>query len=404
MPSTGRGARILVVDDDTATRELVATDLRREGFDVREAASGEAALELIAGQAIGLVILDMSMPGISGIDVVRALRKQPETVGLPIMVLTGMGDEYPLATSLGVGADDYLTKPIRLDELAARVRAHLRSQGVATEQAVHKSAELYRALVEQSADGVLVSDQTGRYVEANPAICRMLGYSRDELLAMFTPSLSADDDPLIPEDMDVRLAETAAGAGLLVERRYRRKDGTSLPAEVSFSQLPDGRLQRNIRDITERLAAEVALRESERTLAEAQRIAHVGSWDWDIASDTARRSDETNRIFGAERGGLAGTTEAFLALVHPRRPCSGAGVRASGDEPGRPARPRLPDHPARRRGAFHPRGGRGHPGRVRVSRADGRHRPGHHRAPGCGGGTDTARIGCPTDRRRDLDD
>ena len=317
MPSTGRGARILVVDDDTATRELVATDLRREGFDVREAASGEAALELIAGQAIGLVILDMSMPGISGIDVVRALRKQPETVGLPIMVLTGMGDEYPLATSLGVGADDYLTKPIRLDELAARVRAHLRSQGVATEQAVHKSAELYRALVEQSADGVLVSDQTGRYVEANPAICRMLGYSRDELLAMFTPSLSADDDPLTPEDMDVRLAETAAGAGLLVERRYRRKDGTSLPAEVSFSQLPDGHLQRNIRDITERLAAEVALRESERTLAEAQRIAHVGSWDWDIASDTARRSDETNRIFGAERGGLAGTTEAFLALVHP---------------------------------------------------------------------------------------
>jgi PAS domain S-box-containing protein len=317
MLSTGHGAPILVVDDDTAPRELVATHLRREGFDVREAASGEAALELIAGQAIGLVILDMSMPEMSGIDVVRALREQPETVGLPIMVLTGMGDEYPLATSLGVGADDYLTKPIRLDELAARVRARLRSQDVATEQALRASDELYRALVEQSADGVLVSDQTGRYVEANPAICRMLGYSRDELLATFTPSLSADDDPLTPEDMDVRLAETAAGAGLLVERRYRRKDGTSLPAEVSFSQLPDGRLQRNIRDITERLAAEVALRESERTLAEAQRIAHVGSWDWDIASDTARRSDETNRIFGVERGGLAGTTEAFLACVHP---------------------------------------------------------------------------------------
>ena len=317
MPSTEHEAPILVVDDDPATRELVATDLRREGFNVREAASGEAALELMAGQVVGLVILDMGMPGMSGIDVVRTLRARPGSAALPIMVLTGKGEEYPLATSLGVGADDYLTKPIRLDELAARVRARLRSQRVATEQAERGSEELYRALVEQSADGVLVSDQTGRYVEANPAICRMLGYSRDELLATYSPSLSADDDPLTPDDMDVRLAETAAGAGLLVERRYRRKDGTSLPAEVSFSQLPDGRLQRNIRDITDRLAAEAALRESERTLAEAQRIAHVGSWDWDIASDTARRSDETNRIFGVERGGLAGTTEAFLMFVHP---------------------------------------------------------------------------------------
>ncbi|HEY5173712.1 MAG TPA: response regulator, partial [Acidimicrobiia bacterium] len=304
MLSTGRGAPILLVDDDTAERELVATHLRREGFDVREAASGEAALELMAGQKIGLVILDMGMPGMSGLDVIRALREQPKTATLPIMVLTGMGDEYPLVTSLGIGADDYLPKPIRLDEIAARVRARLRNQDVAAEQALRASDDLYRALVEQSADGVLVSDQTGRYVEANPAICRMLGYSHDELLATFTPSLSADDDPLTPDDMDVRLAETVAGAGLLVERRYRRKDGTSLPAEVSFSQLPDGRLQRNIRDITERLAAEVALRESERTLAEAQRIAHVGSWDWDLASDTARRSDETNRIFGVERGGL----------------------------------------------------------------------------------------------------
>jgi PAS domain S-box-containing protein len=315
--TTAPSASVLIVDDDAAARELVATQLRREGFETREAASGEAALGLIAAEAIGLVILDMRMPGISGTDVILALRQQPDTATVPILVLTGKGDEYSLASSLGVGADDYLTKPIRLDELVARVRARLRGVRVAAEQALHESEERYRALVEQSADGVLVSDQTGRYVVANPAICRMLGYSRDELLSIYSPSLSADDDPLSPDDMNVRLAETAAGAGLLVERRYRRRDGTSLPAEVSFSQLPDGRVQRNIRDITARLAAEAALRESERTLAEAQRIAHVGSWDWDLASDRARRSNETIRIFGVERGGLAGTTEAFLDFVHP---------------------------------------------------------------------------------------
>ena len=251
-----RRTPILVVDDDPAVRELVATYLAREGFEVREAASGEAALALLDTQAIDLVILDMGLPGMSGLDVLRALRHRPRTANLPVTVLTGMGDEYPLAASLGLGADDYVTKPVRLDALAALVRARLRSRRAAADQAKAQGEALYRALVEHAADGVLVSDQTGRYVEANQAICRMLGYSRDELLAMFTPSLSASDDPLTPLEMDERLAETASGTGLVVQRRYRRSDGSSLPVEVGFSQLPDGRLQRNVRDITARLAAE----------------------------------------------------------------------------------------------------------------------------------------------------
>jgi len=248
-------APILIVDDDAAARELLATHLGREGFEIREAATGEEALNLIAREAVGLLILDMRMPGMSGTDVVRRLRESPATITLPIMILTGKGDEYPLIESLGVGADDYLTKPIRLDELAARVRARLRSRRAAARQIRMASEELYRALVEHASDGILVSDETGRYVEANAAVCRMLGYTREELLRIFSPNLSAADDPLSPEDMDDRLADAVA-TGLLVERRYRRKDGTSLPAEVGFSQLPDGRLQRVIRDITARLVSE----------------------------------------------------------------------------------------------------------------------------------------------------
>ncbi|MDR3474152.1 MAG: EAL domain-containing protein, partial [Devosia sp.] len=188
------------------------------------------------------------------------------------------------------------------------VRARLRSQRVAAEQALRESEELYRALVDQSADGILVSDQTGRYVEANPAICRMLGFSRDELLATYSPSLSADDDPLTPEDMDVRLAETAAGAGLLVERRYRRRDGTSLPAEVSFSQLPDGRLQRNIRDITARLASE-----SERArlvLAVEQTADSI--WMYDLDSIITYVNPAFTRAYGYEAGVIVGEHTGIL--------------------------------------------------------------------------------------------
>ena len=246
---------ILIVDDDAAARELLATHLGREGFEVREAANGEDALSLIGRERVSLVILDMRMPGISGTEVLRRLRERPASATLPIMVLTGQGDDYPLITSLGVGADDYLTKPIRLDELVARIRSRLRSQRVTADLAKAASEELYRALVEHSFDGILVSDGNGRYVEANAAACRMLGYARDELMTISSPNLNADDDTLKPEDLEARMADAVA-TGLLVERRYRRKDGTSLPAEVGFSQLPDGRLQRVIRDISARQVLE----------------------------------------------------------------------------------------------------------------------------------------------------
>jgi diguanylate cyclase (GGDEF)-like protein len=147
VPSTATDSPILVVDDDAATRELVAIALRRAGFDVLEAASGEAALGLIEGAAIGLVVLDMSMPGMSGTDVILALRERPQTATLPIILLTGKGEEYPLITSLGAGADDYLTKPVRLDELVARIRAHLR-RSTAWSSAVEEELHNRLAVVE----------------------------------------------------------------------------------------------------------------------------------------------------------------------------------------------------------------------------------------------------------------
>jgi len=131
------------------------------------------------------------------------------------------------------------------------------------ERALQASEERYRSLVEGSADGILVSDASGRYVEVNPALCRMLGYARGELLAMRAGDLTAADDPVGNEVLDERLAEATDEAGLLVERRYRKRDGTSLPVEVRFRVLPDGRQQRNVRDISERVRAEAALRASE---------------------------------------------------------------------------------------------------------------------------------------------
>ncbi len=123
-------APVLVVDDDKSIRGLVALALKRAGFDVIEAVSGLDALDLVVSQAVGMVVLDMTMPGLSGTDVVRALRSRPETATLPIILMTGSGDEDSVIEGLDAGADDFVPKPVRLDELVARVNAHLRRQAV----------------------------------------------------------------------------------------------------------------------------------------------------------------------------------------------------------------------------------------------------------------------------------
>ncbi|HEY8800987.1 MAG TPA: EAL domain-containing protein [Candidatus Limnocylindrales bacterium] len=124
-----RPAPILVVDNDDGNRDLVAFALRRAGFEVLEAPNGQAALDVIQTTAVGLIVLHMRMPGMSGTEVVQALRSRSETATLPILLMTGSGDEDSLIRGLAAGADDFLPKPVRLDELIARVNAHLRRQG-----------------------------------------------------------------------------------------------------------------------------------------------------------------------------------------------------------------------------------------------------------------------------------
>ncbi len=122
------GPAVLVVDDDGTTRRLVAFALRRAGFEVIEADSGRAAMDAVRTETVGLVVLDMVMPEISGTDVVRALRARAETATLPILLITGSGNDDSVIEGLDAGADDFLPKPVRLDELVARITAHLRRQ------------------------------------------------------------------------------------------------------------------------------------------------------------------------------------------------------------------------------------------------------------------------------------
>ena len=120
------GAQILVVEDDATQREILVYNLRKQGYEVRFAADGdEAELELAEGVP-DLILLDWMMPGVSGLELARRIRKGADTREVPVIMLTARAEEEDVIRGLDVGADDYITKPYSVSELLARVRSILR--------------------------------------------------------------------------------------------------------------------------------------------------------------------------------------------------------------------------------------------------------------------------------------
>ncbi|MFF9017321.1 response regulator [Streptomyces sp. NPDC014870] len=115
--------RVLLIEDDPSVREGVELGLRRRGHEVRAAATGEAGLALLTEFRPDLVLLDLMLPGMNGVQVCHRVR---ETSQLPIIMLTARGDDFDIVVGLEAGADDYIVKPARTEVIEARIRAVLR--------------------------------------------------------------------------------------------------------------------------------------------------------------------------------------------------------------------------------------------------------------------------------------
>ena len=118
--------KILIAEDDRDIAELIALYVGRAGWDAHIVATGDAALAHARTQTVDVAILDVMLPGMSGLEVCRALRAAPGTAELPIIMVTARGDEGDRIVGLDIGADDYLAKPFSPNELIARIRALLR--------------------------------------------------------------------------------------------------------------------------------------------------------------------------------------------------------------------------------------------------------------------------------------
>jgi len=116
-------AHMLVVDDEEDILDLVKYNLEREGYKVTCTGSGERAVEIARREGVDLIILDLMLPGIDGLEVTRNLKGSPGTADIPIVMLSAKGEEADIVTGLELGADDYVSKPFSPRELLARIRA-----------------------------------------------------------------------------------------------------------------------------------------------------------------------------------------------------------------------------------------------------------------------------------------
>jgi DNA-binding response OmpR family regulator len=117
---------ILVIEDDSDIVEIIEYNFTKAGFHLLAASNGEKGLEMAIGRRPALIILDLMLPGMDGIEVCRRLRARPDTRNIPVVMLTARGEESDVVLGLGVGADDYVTKPFSPSELLARITAVLR--------------------------------------------------------------------------------------------------------------------------------------------------------------------------------------------------------------------------------------------------------------------------------------
>jgi len=219
-------ATLLLVDDIPANLHLLVSALK-DLYRLKTATSGEAALKSIAQEAPDLILLDVMMPGMSGIDVMRQLRDRQETRDIAVIFVSADTSEQTQLAGLELGADDYLTKPVVSSVLKVRVRNLL--QRKRAESQLRLAAHVF----ESSGEAIMITDKNNCIVEINKAFSKLTGYELDEVRGRDPKFLSAGrTDPEVYRKMWSAIKEEGFWQGELWDRD---KDGRIYPKYLSIS-------------------------------------------------------------------------------------------------------------------------------------------------------------------------
>jgi C4-dicarboxylate-specific signal transduction histidine kinase len=223
--TTGRPRVILVVDDEPVNRELLEVILAPQGHAILHAEDGLQALELLAGQRVDLVLLDLLMPRLDGIETCRRIREHPETQHLPVVFITALQDRDARIRGKAVGADDFLSKPVDDVELLVRVKNLLKVR------AYHELRERQRALLEEKLDRMRTQVMRVERLAMLGTLAAGVGHELANMATVFEGTLGvmahAARDGLPPEQADL---DSLAGVAAHL-RLHIRQLGMVSPAD-----------------------------------------------------------------------------------------------------------------------------------------------------------------------------
>jgi PAS domain S-box-containing protein len=306
------------VDDDERIRALYAACLRTQGYEVKEAVKGHQGLEMARKHLPDLVLLDVRLPDVSGVEICRQIKNDPILTDVFVALCSGEAIEAEhKIDGLEVGADEYLVKPFGMQELLARVRTLLRLRD--TTAALRASEEHYRRLIDILPDAICLISPNGRLISVNSQAGAMLGYDNPAEL------LNKSVLDLIPSSERVN-----ADASILKNRIIRnveytmlKKNGEPVDVELSATVTSDKEGQTAglvcvARDVTKRKQAERILRDSEERFRQlADNIREV-FWMTDVPkTQMIYVSSAYEEVWGRQVESLYASPQDWVDAVHP---------------------------------------------------------------------------------------
>jgi PAS domain S-box-containing protein len=316
--------RIIIIEDNPDDALLVVREVEHAGYAV-QAQRVQTAEELRATLAQGtwdLVLADYSLPHFSATEGLAILKETG--LDVPFIIVSGCIGEEAAVQLIKNGAAGYVMKD-HLSLLGPAVQRELREADERrrkrdAERSLAESEERYRVLVESQTDLIIKTDPKGRFLYANPTYCALFGKNLQELTnSSYEPAIHPDDLSIVADATD-RLFHPPYSCRY--EARAMTTGGWRWIEWTAHAELDiQGTVVALIgsgRDITDRKQIEEKLRMSELDLQQAQAVAHVGSWRWDIAHDEFVWSDEMCRIFGVAPHTFTGSVQDVIAhAIHP---------------------------------------------------------------------------------------
>jgi putative two-component system response regulator len=301
--------KILIVDDESAARMALETLLRREGFEVRDASDGASALAECAGFSPDLILLDILMPGMNGFEVCRRIKATPETRLTPVVLITGLSATEDRIEGINAGADDFLSKPIDINELLARTRSLLRLKQYTDElenaeavvftlaQSIEARDPYTRGHCERLADMSARLGMRLEIPEEDIKALRWAGIVHDIGKVVVPDSILLKPGPLTPDEMNVMRKHSVVGERIcaplksfrpvlpIIRHHHEKRNGSGYPDGKSGEDIPLTARILQLADVYDALTTNRPYRTavpSEEALQIMEEEAKLGWWDQEL--------------------------------------------------------------------------------------------------------------------------